>query len=168
MPAPPTSVEADLFPTGRPAVTDVGVVMEQYKLMLQTTESLQARRQSLHTFFMSINSVLLAAIGFIGKESLDTPAVAIGVFLLGLTGAVMSWSWRQQLVSYGDVSACKWKVISQIEETLPSRPFCAEYQALKRKDYKSFTEAERKIPEYFALLYLISIIVGVLLAAEAI
>jgi hypothetical protein len=173
MPVPPaTSVEADLFPNGRPTAADVAVVTEQYELMLQTTESLQARRQTLHTFFMSINSVLLAAIGFIGKQSLDTSAVAIGVVLLGLTGAVMSWSWRQQLVLYGTVSASKWEVINQIEEVLPSRPFCAEYKALKRKGYKlstvPFTEAEGRIPTYFVGLYSILIVLGVLLALKVI
>jgi hypothetical protein len=160
----PEPIERDLFPTGKPSRDEeVTAVVEQYKLMLQTTESLEARRQALHTFFMSINSLLLAAIGVIGKESLDTPAVGVGVVLLGLTGAVLSASWQQQIVSHGGVLASKWDVLNHIEEALPARPFCAEWQALQRRQYRSFTEIECRVPRTFIALYALSIATGLLL-----
>jgi hypothetical protein len=161
------SVEDDLFPDGRPSTPDqLSAAIEQYKLILQSTESLEARRQALHTFFMSINSLFLAAIGLVGNESLDTPAVGIGVILLGLTGALLSMSWRQQVNSHGRVTSSKWEVINHFEAALPSRPFCAEWEALQRKQYKSFTDVETSVPAAFFVLYAISVVVGILLVAD--
>jgi hypothetical protein len=161
------TLDLALFPDGRPPDGDpTGVALEQYRLILETTESLQARRQTLHTFFMSINSLFLAAIGLLAKESLDNSAVAMGVIVLGVAGGLLSESWRRQLLAYGNVSSSKWKVINEFEGALPSRPFCAEWKVLQEKPkYRSFTQNEGAVPVAFLLLYLISVIAGVLLVA---
>jgi hypothetical protein len=159
-------VDADLFPDGLPASPDAaGLALEQYKLMLGTTESLESRRQALHTFFMSINSLFLAAIGLLGKESLDNSAVAIGIVVLACAGGLLSESWRRQVISYGHVAASKWTVINAFESCLPSRPFCAEWRALQRREYRSFTSNETVIPVAFVVLYAVAIVAGVLLLA---
>lgn len=159
-------VEGELFPEGRPATADgLSAALEQYKLILGTTESLESRRQTLHTFFMSINSLFLAAIGLLGKESLDNSAVAVGVIVLAVAGCLLSESWRRQVVSYGNVAASKWTVINAFEACLPSSPFCAEWQALQRRDYRSFTTNETAIPVAFVALYGVAIVAGTLLLA---
>lgn len=159
-------VERELFPTGLPSTSDaVAAALEQYKLILGTTESLESRRQTLHTFFMSINSLFLAAIGLLGKESLDNSAVAVGVIVLALAGGLLSESWRRQVISYGHVAASKWTVINAFESSLPSSPFCAEWQALQRRDYRSFTTNETAIPVAFVALYGVGIVAGTLLLA---
>jgi hypothetical protein len=162
-------VERDLFPRGRPASeNETALAFEQFKLILQTTESLETRRQTLHTFFMSVNSLFLAAIGLIAKESLDTPAVTVGVIVLGIAGALLSSSWRRQISSHGSVTSSKWEVINRMEAAFPCQPFCAEYQALLRRDYRSFTAIERSIPIAFVGLYAISLTVGGLLLVDVI
>jgi hypothetical protein len=156
-----------LFPDGLPPDGDATTVaLQQYSLILSTTESLQARRQTLHTFFMSINSLFLAAIGLLAKESLDNSAVAIGVVVLGVAGGLLSESWRRQLLAYGNVSSSKWKVINEFECALPSRPFCAEWNVLKEKPkYRSFTANESTVPVAFLSLYVVAVVAGVLLVA---
>ena len=144
-------VDTDVFPDGPPPSQEIP--LEQYKLMLGTIESLESRRQTLHTFFMSINSLFLAAIGLLAKESLDTAEVAGGVMVLAIAGAVLSASWRRQLASYEAVASSKWTVINAFESCMPSRPFCAEYEVLKQKHYRSFTKNEAVIPKAFVVLY---------------
>lgn len=159
-------VESEVFPAGPPASADaVSGALEQYKLLLGTTESLESRRQALHTFFMSINSLFLAAIGLLAKESLDNAAVAIGVVVLAIAGGLLSESWRQQVISYGHVAASKWTVINAFEACLPASPFCAEWQALQRRRYRSFTDNETAIPLAFTVLYGVALVTGVLLLA---
>jgi hypothetical protein len=167
MSAPADPLERLLFPAGVPAAADAqSLALEQYRLMLETTESLQARRQSLHTFFMSINSLFLAAIGLLAKESLDNSAVAVGVIVLGLAGGLLSESWRRQVLSYGNVAKSKWTVINEFEVGLPARPFCAEWQVLQRlPSHRSFTENEATIPLAFLVLYVVAIVAGALLVA---
>jgi hypothetical protein len=162
------SAQADpeLFPDGLPETPDgTAVALEQYKLILGTTESLESRRQTLHTFFMSINSLFLAAIGLLAKESLDNAAVAIGVIVLAIAGGLLSESWRRQVISYGNVAASKWTVINEFETCLPTSPFCAEWQALQRRDYRSFTTNETTIPVAFVVLYGVAVVAGLLLLA---
>lgn len=159
-------VDSELFPDGVPATPDgTSLALEQYKLILGTTESLESRRQALHTFFMSINSLFLAAIGLLAKESLDNAAVAIGVVVLAVAGGLLSESWRRQVISYGHVAASKWTVINAFETCLPSSPFCAEWQALQRRNYRSFTTNETAIPVAFVALYGVAIVAGLLLLA---
>jgi hypothetical protein len=167
MSGPADVVERTLFADGRPAAGDaMAAALEQYKLILGTTESLEGRRQTLHTFFMSINSLFLAAIGLLAKESLDNAGVAIGVIVLGIAGGVLSESWRRQVIAYGNVAASKWTVINEFEAGLPTRPFCAEWQALQRRPgYRSFTSNEMNVPLAFLVLYAVAIVAGVLLAA---
>jgi hypothetical protein len=156
-------VDSDLFPTGTPE--DPSLAIEQYKLMLGTIESLESRRQTLHTFFMSINSLFLAAIGLLGKESLDSSEVAVGIVVLAIAGGVLSLSWARQLDSYGAVASSKWTVINAFEACMPSRPFCAEYQDLIRREYRSFTSNEAMVPLAFFALYGIALVAGILLLA---
>ena len=165
-PSPEASLEAALFPGGPPASAELtNVALEQYKAILDTTEALQARRQTLHTFFMSINSLLIAAIGLLANESRDSEAIAVGVIVLGIGGGLLSESWRRQLIAYGNVSSSKWKVINEFEQALPSSPFCAEWQVLRQKPkYRSFTENERFVPVVFELLYALAVVLGVVLA----
>jgi hypothetical protein len=76
---------------------------------------------------------------------------------------LLSESWRRQVISYGNVAASKWTVINEFETCLPTRPFCAEWQALQRRDYRSFTTNETVIPVAFVALYGVAIVAGVLL-----
>lgn len=167
MSEPADSLARHVFPDGAPMDADArALALEQYKAMLGTTETLQTRRQSLHTFFMSINSLFLAAIGLLAKESLDNAGVAVGVMVLGVAGGLLSESWRRQVLSYGNVAKSKWTVINEFESTLPARPFCAEWQVLQRLPaHRSFTQNEAVIPIAFLVLYVVSIAAGVLLAA---
>jgi hypothetical protein len=167
MSEPDDVVTRSLFSGGLPSTPETTAgALEQYKLILGTTESLEARRQTLHTFFMSINSLFLAAIGLLAKESLDNAGVAIGVIVLGLAGGLLSESWRRQVVAYGNVAASKWAVINEFESGLPTRPFCAEWQALQRRPrYRSFTSNELNVPVAFSFLYAVAIVAGVLLVA---
>jgi len=54
---------------------------------------------------------------------------------------------------------------TRFETCLPTRPFCAEWQALQRRNYRSFTTNETVIPDAFVALYGVAVVAGVLLLA---
>lgn len=157
---------AALFPSGAPERDDVVHVLEQYKAMLGTAESLESRRQNLHTFFLSVNSLLLAGIGLIGKEGFDTPAAGFGVIALSAAGVLLSVSWVLQVRAHARLFSSKWEVINALEQELPARPFQAEWRALKDRGYKAFTEIEAIIPWSFIVLYAAALLAGLLLALD--
>jgi hypothetical protein len=162
------TVESDVFANGAPQESQADRVLEQYKLVLGTAESLESRRQTLHTFFMSINSLFLAAVGVLGKESFDTPRLGIAVIVLGAVGVLLSASWLLQISAHGRLFSSKWEVINALEQVLPSQPFRAEYKSLRRRGYRPFTDIEKRIPWSFAGLYAVSVVAGSLLLADLI
>jgi hypothetical protein len=142
-------------------------VFDQYKAIIDSAETLQNRRQALHAFYMSINSLFLAGIAVVGRESIQGDAwLAAGPIALAVTGLLMCESWRRQIAAYGAVNNSKFDVINKIERELPIAPFLAEWISLQQRNFESFTKTEGRIPSVFMLLYGVAVIaaVGVLLA----
>ena len=68
---------------------DIEVVMEQYKLFVDTSERLVARRQVVNTFFLSANTLALSAIGLIVNEAEGSPLVAIAIAAIAVAAIVL-------------------------------------------------------------------------------
>ncbi|MBQ9803039.1 MAG: TIR domain-containing protein [Clostridia bacterium] len=136
---------------------DKAILLEQYKVFLQTSEDLVARRQNVNNFYISINSALMAAFGVVW--ALEITAVYkffIGA-LLSVVGIILSVSWIKLLASYGDLNSSKMKIISYIERQLPASLYDAEWAALSdqlnKRKYVSFTNSEKRVPLLFIAVY---------------
>ena len=140
------------------------VVIEQYKALLETSENLEARRQSLHTFFMSINTLFLGAVGLIAKETSQDAELAIATLVLALFGFSLCGSWRKLIDSYRAVRQSKFDLIQGLETHLPAAPFVAEWISLSQSSFVSFTNLERKTPIVFQCLYALAAMAGVAVA----
>lgn len=144
---------------------DKNLLLEQYKVFLQTSEDLVARRQGVNNFYISINSAIIAAFG--AFLTLEIPSVYKFFVSLSLStvGIILSWSWSKLLVSYGDLNSSKMKIISYIEKQLPASLYDAEWAALSdklnKRKYVSFTKSEKKVPALFILVYIFVAIFGI-------
>ena len=49
-------------------------LLEQYKLYVQMADKISERRQSANTFFLTINTVLIAFLGIVGKSGIVAQA----------------------------------------------------------------------------------------------
>jgi hypothetical protein len=131
-------------------------IWNQYSMMVQSWESLIARRQTVNTLYVSATAALLAVIGAVistfDKTGIATSAA--GVAVLSLLGAALSFNWRRTLVSYGILSAAKSDVVHALEEYMPARLFDAEWQVLESKRYTSTTKADTQSATFFMLLFL--------------
>ncbi len=168
--APLDRVESVLLPHG-PPTDDAGRTQffELYKLMVQTSEALVARRQGTNTFFLSANGVLLTALGFVLRGGADPRSHSTVVAVLCLTGFIVSWAWRGLLISFGQLNKGKFAVILRLEKQLTASVFQAEWEALGRgekpKVYRSFTASETRIPVVFMVIYVAAFLIAVLIAA---
>jgi hypothetical protein len=139
-------------------------LLEQYKLFVQTSETLVARRQTANSFFFSLASALLGAIGVISHQATFASFVDwLGVSLLGFTGLPVCLAWRRLIQSYRQLNQGKFSVINLLEEKLPAALFKAEWMALGEgkdpKRYKPFVSSELWIPDlFFGLFLLVGII----------
>lgn len=136
---------------------DIEHLFEQYKIYLQTSEDLVARRQNVNSFYISINTALFSALGIIlTLENTITIKMIIAVLLM-IPGIILDLSWIRLLNSYGVLNSSKMRIVSMIEKKLPANLFDAEWgvmsDKLNKQKYVSFTSSEKSIPKIFISIY---------------
>ncbi len=150
--------------------SDKDIIMQQYKMFVQTSEDLVKRKQSVNTFYVTLNSILLSAIVSVicsitelGKSDGGNVAIYLLFIFLSIMGIIVCCSWITLLKSYGDLNASKMDIIGCIEEHLALKLFDTEWAILSRrigkKKYKSFTVKEIAVAKIFLALYGLLIIV---------
>lgn len=137
------------------------VLLEQYKVFLETAENLVTRRQSVNSFYISANTALITIGGTIftiGSEVDFLTRLAV-ICALSVPGILLNISWYRMLQSYYINNQGKLKILSMIEKKLAASLFDAEWRAMKnkysKKKYVSFTENEKLLPSVFFLFYLL-------------
>ena len=170
MASEPNTVERELFGEHKSETsneTEVPILLEQYKLFVGTSEALVSRRQQVNTFFLSVNSIILAAAGLLIRGQTAHSIAGPALVVLGLSGIVLCFAWRRMILSFGQLNRGKFDVIHALERRLPARIFAAEWAALgEGKDpskYKPFTQTESLPPRIFGILEALVIIAGIIL-----
>ena len=147
------------------------VIMEQYKMFVQTSEDLVGRKQAVNTFYVTLNSILLGGIVSVFCALPDfltghSYLIYLLTVFLSAIGVTVCLSWITLLYSYSDLNSSKMAIISCIEEHLALKLFDTEWAILTRtignKKYKSFTVKEVAIAWIFFTLYIILAVASVL------
>ncbi|MDF1489344.1 RipA family octameric membrane protein [Tessaracoccus caeni] len=158
-----------LFPNGPPRNKgELDQLIELYKLMVASSETLVSRRQNVNTFFLTINTLLLSASGIVINAGSDSSFKAAGLAIIGMTGGILSITWLRLLKSLGQLNRGKFAVINRLELTLTAAIYLAEWQALGEgkdpKKYSPSTSREAWIPWTFLGLYCLTTICSVAVA----
>lgn len=158
-----------LFPAGLPKTeAQSKEVLDLYKIMVSSSESLVQRRQAVNTFFLTINGALLTASGLIVQSAENEQLGAWGVAVLAVAGLILCGAWKSLITSFGQLNRGKFKVISTLERHLQSAIYAAEWEALGRgedpKIYRSFTSREIWVPIALLALHGITLITCLLVA----
>ncbi len=136
---------------------NVEILMEQYKLLVETSERLVARRQVVNTFFLSANALALSALGLIAKEASRSPLAAVGIVTIAGAALLLCVAWKSLVRSYAQLNGGKFAVIDRLEQKLPAALFRAEWAALSEgqdpKVYKPFTATEQGVSKIFIAVY---------------
>ena len=154
------ALEGLLFPHGPPPSEDRGdqSLLDQYRLMVESSERVVARRQTANTFFLSINSALLIAAALLFREGdvLSVVGGSIGA-ALNVTGLLICFVWWRMVTSFRQLNTAKFRIIHLLEQHLPAAIFKAEWAALGEGEdpslYRPFTHLETWIPGGLMLLY---------------
>jgi hypothetical protein len=134
--------------------------LELYKLAVEMTDRISARRATANGFFLTVNTALLAFVST-GPKNL--------LWLVVLGGIAISATWWALIKSYRDLNTAKFAVIMGMEEKLEARIFGDEWRKLKESPprswggrYIEFNVIERVVPIVFAVLYLVVFLKAVL------
>jgi hypothetical protein len=132
-------------------------VVEQYKLYIEMTDRISQRRQTANSFFVSVNTAVVALLGYVNAKLPD--AAERFYILISFSGVVLCLLWYQLIKSYRDLNTAKFAVVHTIEQLLPLKPYTAEWDYVGRgqhsRFYKPFTHIELYVPWLFFALYLI-------------
>lgn len=127
-------------------------LLEQYKLYVEMADRISQRRTSANTYFLSVNSAILAFVGYLTAGS-DPDYM----WLLALAGCLLTLFWYNIVLSYRNLNSAKWRVVQDIEKRLPISPYDAEWDAVQRgnnpKLYRPITHIESWVPWVFFVLH---------------
>ncbi len=132
-------------------------LLEQYKLYVEMADRVSQRRLTTNSYFLSINTGLLAFVGYVTiKESNRY------LWLVGLAGIVLSILWFYILTSYKNLNTAKFKILHEVEKRLPLSLYAAEWNLMGRGDvpkfYRPLSHIERVVPWIFVILHVYVVI----------
>lgn len=146
-------IERRVFMSG---IEDSDVLLEQYKLFVESADKISDRRMKANEFFLGLNAAFLALLGFVKTETAGQ-GFSI-VFALAPFGAiVICYLWYQTVRSHKNLNGAKFKVIHAIEKRLPLSLFDTEWEIVERgenkKKYWPFSHIELITPWIFIAIY---------------
>jgi hypothetical protein len=143
-------------------MADRDVVLEQYKLYVELTDRVSQRRGLANTFFLTLNTAIMTAIGVFWNEQASEVSDPWLIFpLVALLTQCLAWFWT--IRSYRQLNRVKWAVVGALESRLPASPWWrAEWAALDKGQnparYWPLTHVEQTVPLVFAGTYLAAFI----------
>ena len=147
-------------------------LLEQYKLYVEMADKISSRRSKANTFFLSVNTLLVTAIGILSKlESSFLTLNLWWVFVTSFAGILFCWTWLTTIISYTHLNSGKFKIINTIEQKLPLAMYRAEWSYLKPKNkvkrYKQLTVVELWVPKIFAIVYFVLMLMAIFLLVNS-
>jgi len=140
--------------------------LEIYKLYVEMADKISERRQSANSFFLTLNSAIVALVGYVNLSQTTSIGTSSFFWLVATSGMVLSYLWYRLIRSYKNINSGKFKVIHAIEKKLPLRPYDAEWTALgkgtDKKLYLQFTQIELYVPWVFFIIHLFVLLRDVL------
>lgn len=142
-------------------------ILEIYKLYVEMADRISSRRQTANSFFLTINSAIVALVGYVNLSTGYSSVTFLFYALVAVAGIVLSYLWYRLVLSYKQLNSRKFLVIHVIESMLPLRPYDAEWTALgggkSPKLYKPFTNIEIAVPWVFFSIHAIVLLVSLYL-----
>lgn len=123
-----------------------------YEIYERSVHGISDRRQIANSFYLTICT---AIVGFEVQSGQNVLLVVAGIAICAL--------WLRAIKSYRDINSAKFRVIHELEASLPMRPYTAEWDLLEGGKnphvYKTFASIEGVVPWIFAILMVAALLV---------
>lgn len=134
------------------------LLLEEYKIMLDTSEKMMDRRQGTNNFYITLCTAMLTVIvAFIATKTNTFAWSGVTLVISGMMLFICN-NWKKTLEAYGLSNQAKYEVLNRLEEELPASIFAGEWEYGKVIDYSSYSKRESNIPETFIFLFIVIMI----------
>lgn len=135
--------------------TDQKLRLEQYKIMVSSTEKVTDQRLKVNNLFFTVTSSILS-IGFILAKAFEFSTLGVvGMLFMTVMAFIVSFFWAKLINSYGTLNTGKFTVIDKIEKQLRSNMFEDEWQILKEIGYEPNSKTEIKVIKRFRIFIIV-------------
>lgn len=138
-----------------PSVSE-STLRDYYKILNSSVDEYERRKQTINSFFLTLNSILITGFGFISANFERGKEYRLGIFSLSIIGILSIFEWKKLVDHINAHIKIKNELMSTLEKQLPVEIFRSESLLLfqsKKKRHKHFF-LESKIPLTFLFLYL--------------
>lgn len=128
------------------------LLLEQYKIMVGSTEKVTDQRQKANAFFLTVVTSLISISILIGKAFEFTFIAMVFFIALTVLNLIIIDFWGKMILSYGKLNKGKFVLIFELEQKLRANLFEREWEILTNKDninYEPNTETELKVVSLF-------------------
>jgi len=144
-------------------IANTQLKIEQYKIMVNSTEKVTDQRMKVNNLFFTITSSILSVALILGKTYSFVPLSVLAMTILTLLALMTSYFWEKLVSSYGKLNTGKFKLINRLEKELRTNMFDDEWQILLSEiKYEPNTKTETKIIQRFRLFIYICLAVEVI------
>jgi hypothetical protein len=136
-------------------------LLDQYKLYVESVERTSDRRNQANNYCIAVNSTLIGLLGLsLNCDFFNTASwIRVAIALIGLFISAFFW---YLIRSYKQLNTAKFKVIHEIEESLPLGLYSYEWKVLGQgkhsKLYIPFSHIELLVPIAFGVFYIVLIV----------
>jgi hypothetical protein len=132
-------------------------LLAQYLKYIEMADKISERRILTNSFFITLNTGLISALGIFDLFNKSTPLPTI--IIVCLATCLLCVYWAKLIQSYSNLNTAKFNVIHEFEKYLPMRPYDYEWDCVGRgtdkKLYHPFSHIEKNIPYIFMALYIL-------------
>lgn len=142
---------------------DRALKIEQYKIMVSSTEKVTDSRSKVNSLFFTITSTILS-ISFIVIKNYEFKLVSIGAtIVLTLLALTTTFFWEKLVSSYGKLNTGKFKLVDKLEKELRTNMFEEEWKILTNDiKYQSNTKTETEVIKAFRIFIIVLLAVEIL------
>lgn len=138
---------------------DRQLLLEQYKIMVSSTEKVTEQRLKVNNLFFTVTSSILSVALVVGKTLEFSLAGTTAMVILSGMAFLVSFFWEKLINSYGNLNRGKFKVIDNIEKQLRTNMFEYEWKILTEEiKYEPNTRTEATVIQRFRL-FILSVVV---------
>jgi hypothetical protein len=136
-------------------------LLEQYKLYVEMTDNVSARRSQTNAFYITALAGLLAVLS-LTMDKIPSEEQYVVLLAAAVLGILLCYIWFVNIRSYRQLNFGKFAVIHEMEQQLPYCCYAREWEILGKgvegKKYLELTRVERYVPVLLATPYVLLLV----------